>query len=236
MAVLITDKKSSLLVLLILGIMINSCNLRTKAKEDIMEGKVIYKITYPKEISSNTMSFLFPKEMNLFFKNDKQRASFKGNMSLYSLDFIHYNKSDSFFTLLQVLDKKMYVPYSKSGDIFLFQNYSNEKVIFSQGETRKIAGFNCEKAQIKPKNEESPDITIWYTKEIGVKNPNRNTPFEKIPGVMLEFEVDYQNIVFHFKAEKVIPASIPEETFTIPTDYTISSTSDIESLINEVLK
>jgi GLPGLI family protein len=216
--------------------MINSCNLIPKGKEEINEGQVIYKITYPKELNEHTMSFLFPKEMNLFFKDDKQRATFKGTMNLYSLDFIHLNKSDSFFTLMKVLDKKLYVPNAKSGDIFLFQNYTNEKVIFSRGETRKIAGFNCEKAEIKPNNSDFPDITIWYTNDIGVNNPNRNTPFEKIPGVMLEFEVSYQSIVFHFKADKVIPTEVAEEVFMVPDTYTTSTISEIEELINGVLK
>ena len=222
-------------MLLLLGIMSQSCSLISKGKGEIIEGQVIYKITYPEEANSHNMSFLFPKEMHLFFKDDKQKATFKGSMNLYSLDFIHLNKSDSFFTLLQVLDRKLYVPASNSGDIFLFQNYSNEKVIFSEGKTRNIAGFKCEMAEIKPANSKIPDITIWYTEEIGVNNPNRNTPFEKIPGLMLDFEVNYQNIAFHFKADKVISIEVPEDVFMVPESYSKSSISEIEEMIQGVI-
>lgn len=232
----VSDIRIRFLTLLLLVTLMHSCNHKSKGKGEIIEGQVIYKISYPKEVNSHTMSFLFPKEMHLFFKDHKQRATFKGNMNLYSLDFIHLNKSDSFLTLLKVLDRKLYVPTSKSGDIFLFQNYSNEKVIFSKDKARSIAGYNCEMAEIKPTNKEFPNITIWYTDEIGIENPNRNTPFEQIPGVMLDFEVNYQNIAFHFKADKVISTEVSDDIFKVPETYSQSSISEIEEMIKGVLK
>ncbi len=235
MAILTKREKNSFFILITLGIMINSCNLGVKEKNNFSEGKVKYKITYPSDYGEHSMSFLFPKEMTLFFKNNDQRASFKGSMSLYSLDFIHYSQSDSFFTLLQVLDKKLFVPSTKSGSNFLFQNYSNEKVTFTNEPTRKIKGFICEKAEIKPKNNKFNNITIWFTREIGINNPNRNTPFEKIPGVMLYFEVTYQDIVFNFTADKITQTTIPDDLFRVPENYTQSSISEIEGLIKAVI-
>lgn len=215
------------------GLIICSCQTKQKRTEGISEGQVIYKISYPPEISAHTMSFLFPKEMNLFFKDGKQRANFKGNMGLYSLDFIHFNQSDSFYTLLQVLDKKLYVPPTKSNDIFIFRNYSNNEIEFAADEPRIIAGYNCEKATIK-NSENNNQINIWFTREIGLDNPNRNTPFEKIPGVMLEFEANYNGIVLIFAADKILVSEIPEEQFSVPDDYKLSSISEIESLIQGV--
>ncbi len=213
-----------------------SCNNAQKNKKKLSEGMVIYNISYPPRLKSHSMSFLFPKEMKLLFKNEKQRASFKGNMDLYSLDFIHSNQSDSFFTLLQVLEKKIYVPSAKSDDIFLFNNYSNEEVVFSRDVNKKIAGYICEKASLKSRRDETNSVTIWFTNEIGVDNPNRNTPFEKIPGVMLEFEIYYENILFHFLAEKVVTEKISEDLFFIPENYSPSSIKEVESLINSVLR
>lgn len=235
MTTLIRDRISIFIIFTAIAGIIYSCNTREKIKDEISEGKVLYKITYPPEIKSHSMSFLFPQEMTLYFKNDKQRISFKGNMSLYSLDFINFNQKDSFITLLKVIEKKLYVPSTKSGDIFLFQNFSKENIIFNEDETRDIAGYICEKAEIKPSNKQISDIIVWFTKEVMVKNPYRNTPFEEIPGLMLEFEVDYNNIIFHFKAQKVEYTSISESLFIVPDDYTKSSINEIEGLIKSVI-
>jgi len=215
------------------GLIICSCQTKQKRTDGISEGQIIYKISYPPEISAHTMSFLFPKEMNLFFKDGKQRANFKGNMGLYSLDFIHFNQSDSFYTLLQVLDKKLYVPPTKSNDIFIFRNYNNNEIEFATDEPRIIAGYSCEKATIKS-SENNNLINIWFTREIRLDNPNRNTPFDKIPGVMLEFEANYNGIVLIFAADKILVSNIPEEQFCVPDDYKLSSISEIESLIQGV--
>lgn len=215
------------------GLIICSCQTKQKRTEGISEGQVIYKISYPPEISTHSMSFLFPKEMNLYFKDGKQRANFKGNMGLYSLDFIHFNQSDSFYTLLQVLDKKLYVPPTKSNDIFIFKNYSSNDIEFTSDEPRMIAGYSCERATIKTPDKKSL-INVWFTREIGLDNPNRNTPFEKIPGVMLEFEANYNGIVLLFMADKIQISEIPEEHFSVPDDYKLSSISEIENLIQGV--
>lgn len=222
-------------LLLTISIITFSCQPQKKGGEGISEGQVIYKITYPPEIESHTMAFLFPREMSLLFKQDKQKTTLKGSMNIYSLDFIHFNESDSFFTLLKVLEKKLYVPSSSSGDIFLFNNYSNEQVSFPQVETRKIAGFTCEKAEIKPVNPDLANLTIWFTREITLRNPNRNTPFEKIPGVMLEFDVNYQNVTFQFKADKIDTKLVDDKEFSIPEGYSESSINEIESLIQGVI-
>lgn len=221
--------------LLTLSVIIFSCQSRQKAGEGINEGQVIYKITYPPEIESHSMAFLFPRQMSLLFKQDKQKTTLKGNMNIYSLDFIHFNQSDSFFTLLKVLDKKMYVPSTSSGDIFLFKNYSNEQVTFPQVETRKIAGFTCEKAEINPSDQKLANLVIWFTREINLQKPNRNTPFEQIPGVMLEFDVKYQNVTFQFKADKISSSLIDDHEFSIPEGYNKTSIQEIESLIQGVI-
>ncbi|GAO31830.1 hypothetical protein [Geofilum rubicundum] len=78
-------------------------------------------------------------------------------------------------------------------------------------------------------------MNIWYTNEIGIEDPNRNTPFEMIPGLMLEFEIVYQNIIFHLKADKVIEESHPAEIFNIPAGYEATTIEEIETLIKSVM-
>ncbi len=205
------------------------------ADSGITQGTIVYNITYPQNISSNGMSFLFPTEMKINFSERNQKASFKSNLNLYNLEFIHQNECDSFFTLLKILEKKVCVPADKESTLFLFNGASKENIKFSDEEPRVIAGFNCHKATYIPNNPNYPTLSIWYTNEIGIEDPNRNTPFGMIPGLMLEFEIVYQNIIFHLKADTIIEESHPDKIFEIPAGYQPTTIEEIETLIKSVM-
>lgn len=225
------------LTLLTISLLTSSCKQTEKkaAERGITEGTIVYNITYPQNLSSNGMSFLFPTEMKINFSDRNQKATFKSNFSIYNLEFIHQNEVDSFYTLLKILEKRLYVPSDRESTLFLFNGASGQNIRFSDEDPRVIAGFNCQKAIYIPNNPNYPNLNIWYTNEIGIEDPNRNTPFEMIPGLMLEFEIVYQNIIFHLKAEKVIEESHPAETFHIPAGYEATTIEEIETLIKSVM-
>ncbi len=221
----------------LLVLMGHSCDVSKKVttEKGIKNGVIIYDISYPETVN-NAMSFFFPKEMTLFFNKGNQRVIFKGSMDLYGLDFIHNNECDSFFTLLKVLEKRMYVPSSSSANLFIFGNKGDQyEIVFDDSQQKEIAGFQCQKAQITPNQQGRPTFHIWYTHEIGAEYPHRNTPFEKIPGIMMEFKMNYENIVFHLKAQKVLKEEPLDDFFIIPDNYERSSLAEIESLIKSVL-
>lgn len=225
------------LTLLSISLLTSSCKHfgDKSAERGITQGTITYNITYPQNISSNGMSFLFPTEMKIKFSERSQRATFKSNLNLYNLEFIHQSEGDSFFTLLKILEKRVYVPSDKESTLFLFNGASEQNVKFSDEEPRVIAGFNCSKATYIPNNPNFPNLNIWYTTEIGIEDPNRNTPFALIPGLMLEFEIVYQDIIFHLKAETILEESHPDDTFELPAGYEPTTIEEIETLIKSVM-
>ena len=50
-----------------------------------------------------------------------------------------------------------------------------------------IAGYKCKLARVFIEDVPTP-IDVYYTEDIHIENPNRNTPFSEINGVLLEFE------------------------------------------------
>lgn len=221
----------------LLPFILSSCLFgNPSADKGIVEGTIVYKINYPYQLNMGGMSFLYPSEMKLHFSHGKQRATFKGSMNLYGLEFIHNNESDSFYTLLKILEKRMYVPSQPGSNLFMFSDERIGKVTVDKSNTKTIAGFNCYMAQITPSDKPSSSISIWYTTEIGIEKPNRNTPFEVIPGIMLEFEMEYEDVIFHLLAEKVIEESHPDDFFEIPPGYERSSIQEIENLVRTIMQ
>ncbi|TCO06933.1 GLPGLI family protein [Natronoflexus pectinivorans] len=206
---------------------------RPAAEKGITEGTIIYNITYPEQVS-NALSFLFPNQMSLHFSNGNQRIMFKGNMNLYALDFIHNQESDSFYTLLKILERRIYVPSSKSDNMFIFDDDHSRKVEYIKNMEKEIAGFTCHLAQIPSDKAGSPEISIWYSNEIGMDNPNRNTPFDMIPGLIMEFQLTYENVIFHLEAQRVVEESHPDYFFMVPANYEQSSLEEVEELIKTV--
>jgi GLPGLI family protein len=203
--------------------------------QGIKQGTIIYNITYPRNLDLGPLAFLMPGELKVQFNEGKQRLSFKSNLSLYNLDFIHTNQTDSFYTLLRVLDKKLFVPSESNSHLFLFNQEATQNIQFHKDTTRTIAGYPCSKATYTPTNPRHPVVNIWYTSEIGIQHTNRNTPFELIPGLMLEFEITYNNITFHLQATQIMEEEHPGSLFQIPSDYKATDLAEIEQLIQSVL-
>ena len=229
--------KKLFIIIPVVIFLFSSCRENHKSvPSGLTEGMIVYKITYSQETASQQMSFLFPKEMTLFFKNDMQRLSFKGGLGLYNLDFIYGADSDSVLTLLEVgiLSKKLYLP-TDNANIFIFSEALNADVVLNSDENREIAGVIAKKAVLNSVSGNMFDIEIWYTDEVLAELPNKNTPFEKIPGIILESEVEYKNINFRFRAEKIDSCDVSDDKFMIPADFKLTTISEIEEMINAVL-
>ena len=206
-----------------------------KVSSGIMEGAIKYNITYSSETDANQNSFLFPKEMMLFFKNDMQKLSLKGGLGMYNIDFIYGSDSDTIIALLNIglLSKKLYLK-STNPNLFIFSEANNSEVTLVIDEIKEFAGLTAKKAVIKSGLGNTQDIEVWYTDEISVNTPNRNTPFEKIPGILLESKISYKNITFSFQAEKIDSCSVSDETFIVPADFQLTTIKEIEDLVNTV--
>jgi GLPGLI family protein len=122
--------------------------------------------------------------MHYYFQPGNERISFRGDMGIYTLDFISNHGTNNSSTLLKIINKKMYVPPSESDKLFIFQQLKEGKVFLDKDTVRTILGYEARKATIQLKNGQS-EIVVWYTPEIAIPTTNKNTPFAGIPGVML---------------------------------------------------
>ena len=210
-------------------------NKKEKAGPVISEGAVEYSISYTPEIMEKSFSFILPDKMTYYFRPGSERISFKGELGLYSLDFISNHATDSSSTLLKIINKKMYVPSSESKRLFIFRSLKEGKVKFCKDTTRTILGYKAHKATINLNDGRKTEIELWYTPEIATPTTNKNTPFSEIPGVMLEFSIYFNDVMFSLKPRNIEKIELPESVFEVPNDYTATSIEEIENTIAGIL-
>lgn len=219
----------------IIVFLIAGCKTKQDKEPVVSEGIVNYEISYAPDIKNRSFSFLLPDEMRYYFRPGQERISFKGNMGLYMLDFISNHNNDSSVALLKILKNKMYVPSSESQNLFIFDNLKQGEVVFHEDTTRTILGYDANKASIEFNSNDKSEIVIWYTQQITNESANKNTPFSKIPGVMLEFAIYYNNILFNLKSVEVQKANHADSVFEIPNDYRQTSIREIEQMVLAII-
>lgn len=102
------------------------------------------------------------------------------------------------------------------------------------GETKEIIGLKCYKLKVTKINE--PDVTFdaWYTKELGMEDCNKLTPYAKVKGILLDYRIKKMGIEMHFLARSYKPVSVPDQTFKIPATMKIISKQEMEQFFAEL--
>ena len=214
------------------------CDTSTLLKKRISEGKIIYNITYPQNNSSSTISIasILPSEMVVYFKDNNLRSVIKGSLNFYSIEILSPAKSDTTYTFLRVMNKKVYVASPNKNGIFLFEQLNESKIELINGLEKDFLGFKCKKALLTLDNKGIEPIEAYYTNMIKVKNPNKNTPFEKIPGVLVEFEVLLKNIRCNISANDIQAVKLENNMFSIAPNYEKITEEEMKNLMASLMQ
>lgn len=216
--------------LLFFSIFINSCSERKKSTN---QGEIEYEIIYLDDENEFPVIGLMPETMTVSYNSDCSKSKMVGFLGFFSTQVISDTKERINYTLIKVQDKK-YVYKGNVEDASFIYDSLGEIHIEYVSETKEIAGYTCKKAIATFSNENNP-IEIFYTDDINFSDPNRNTPFAEIKGVLLEFQIKLYKINMRFVAKEVRKIAIPKEEFEIPEDYVVVSKEKFEKLINELI-
>ncbi|MGQ1890587.1 hypothetical protein ACT29H_09115 [Thermophagus sp. OGC60D27] len=213
------------------------CGTKKEKRSDLSmnEGIVNYTISYPSTTKEKPFSFLLPDKMIYYFRPGQERISFKGNMGLYQLDFISNHSTDSTITLLKIINKKVFVPSSESRKLFIFQSLKNGTLTFDSDTSRTILGYPTQKAMIHLNNRINTDIEVWYCPQIANATTNKNTPFSQIPGVMLEYSIYFNELLFSLNSSQIEKKNLSDSLFKVPADYQPTTIKEIEQIISGIL-
>ena len=102
------------------------------------------------------------------------------------------------------------------------------------GETKEIIGLTCYRLKVSKLNEPNVKFDAWYTKELGMEDCNKLTPYSKVKGILLDYRIKKMGIEMHFLARSYSPTKVPDHIFKIPATMKIISKEEMEQFFAEL--
>jgi GLPGLI family protein len=202
-------------------------------KQEIKEGTIIYSAEYPNHKKNLFLYSILPKEMEISFldgvvRNDISRANLQ-NIWLFDCN---KKQMDVYFQYGEEAYKAKLSPNEMKQMLNDQEKYQVELV----DGTDTLAGFNAKKAIARNKKNKLDVITLWYTEEIALENPNWYNTFDKVPGVLLAYSVDRYGIRMDYRAVKFIPKidESKKRSFTLPAKGTAISYKEYDKKMNDL--
>ena len=211
-----------------------SANCKRKAGTDSAGGKINFSITYDQSKVGGYSTAVLPKEMIMEFSGNKVMSRIEGGLGFFSLVHLSDMRYSQHTTWLKFIDKKYIYEGDKRESPCCFSMLDGMQLKFTDN-TKEIAGLNCLKAIASFPENGTEAFDIWYTNELDINNPNSNTPFMDIPGVMLEFNTLMGNANMRMMATKYEVRHIPQKEFLVPENYRPVSKTEMESILTALM-
>ncbi|MGZ4056144.1 MAG: DUF4412 domain-containing protein [Bacteroidia bacterium] len=194
------------------------------------EGSIEYTATVIDE--ANPMAAMAPSKMTIKFKNNKSVAEMSAAMGLFSTSFISNPETKTLTQLVKILNKKLSLLQSEA-DIKK-ENDAYPVEITPTKETKMIAGYKCNKAHVKLKDDSGNEFDVFYTKDLSISNPNFANPFHEIDGVLMEYQMKKFGLEMRFSAKSVKKEDVDDDVFAIPADYKAVSQEEMNTLFEQL--
>jgi len=193
--------------------------------DDTFEGVVTYTISVDNEQAASMMQ---NASIKTYIKGDKTKTV--SDMGVYKNTTIaDRSKSDDPIILIDAMGNKYQLksdPTKKKDD--------KDPVIKYTDDTKKIAGYNCHKAEITVTDDQGQSYTtnIYYTEDI-VTPPAKSGQFKGLKGFPLEFSIKQQGMNMVLSATNVTKQSVSDDTFTVPSGYKLMTREEMQADIQK---
>jgi hypothetical protein len=206
----------------------------SEPSNDLSEGEIVYTIYYPEEDTNGLMFDMMPKEMNYTFTKNSTKSEISAAMGLFKSAYINNRQTQQFSQTVKMLNKKYQTTYADDSFDRMNPKFANLSITFSD-EQDSILGFLCHKANFLV-GDNGKTYSVYYTDEIGSKNPNAGTPFSSIPGIMLKYTVENFGIIMEFTAETIHKKKVDTNDFNIGEEYTVITPEELKDQIETIFK
>ena len=183
------------------------------AQKVLSEGTIQYDISVQTGSSEAKMADVFDGATGLvFIKGNQSRTELKS--AIGNSVAIYDSKAGTGVVIREFGSQKLLIRMNAKN--WTDKNKKYEGMTFTKtGETKKIAGYNCEQATAKLADGNT--FTVYYTTELVLENKNYDAQFKNLPGVPLEYESIMGNLRVKYTASKISFDPVPVQRFEIPT-------------------
>lgn len=217
----------------IIGMM--ACTRFDAFDQRIKEGVIQYHVTFPYlEDENNMMASLLPDKMLMHFKTDQYSTELATVGGLFKNRFVSDQSEKTLIHQLKIFKKKLDTEYDETGVRRQLQTMP-QLTIIETNEIDTVAGFRCRKAIGIFDHISLPEMTILYTDEIKIDNPNWCTQFHPIDGVLLQYEVEQLGIRMRFRAVSVQSLELTDEQLEPEKGYERVSSDRLQVEIEQLL-
>jgi len=189
------------------------------------EGSVIYDLQLDGDAGNAMMKAMMPSEAELYFAGDKTCTVLSGPMGAFEARIISDSDSKLYANLFEFFGRKIAV--TPNVDSLVAANNNKYKVEYT-GNTKEIAGVPCEEATITGEN---GDVSVvFFTKELGVKNPNWATRYRAIDGLLMEYSLNLNGMQLKLTAKEIKDKKHDASVFQIPDGFQVMRTDELKNM------
>ncbi len=226
------NKPLYLIILPLLLIFLLGCN-GNRLKKSFNEGTIEYSIEFESNDLSKLNTNMLPNKLTIKFRDNNTSNKIEGLSGSVNLTFIKNVENKNLIVLVNLWSKKLYyqdslikenLPNAYAGMPAISIEKTNEIVEFN--------GYNCKKAIAHYKDSSNYVFDILYTNEINIDNPNANTPFDQVDGVMLKFSIKFNRYLMKISSTSIKSEDISMDEFIVPSGYEKVSKRTIEDLVS----
>jgi len=210
-----------------------SCN--TNERHKYKEGKLVYQITYLVPREKNPLVIIMPKTMVIYFNRNYTYSTMEGFFGTFKFDVLTDFNNDKKYFIMKIFDK-FYVYETDIDDLPLgFDSLGTIQITFLDT-SFKYKNLTCHLAKVYNPKIYKDTFDVIYTNEIAIDEPNKNTPFENIPGVIIKTHLNFFHIPFVLELKELNTNQVNSQIFTLPENYHKISRQEMEHIIKNFMK
>lgn len=222
------------LLILLSAIFIFSCS-ESKLNGSISEGVIEYKITYPTIEEGSYLLDLMPKKMETTFSKNNFRSDVVAGMGLFKTSIICKEGDSDFIHSVKMLSKKIASTLNHEQLKAFNPNFQNLKITVID-EIAEIAGLPCKAVQVEVLGDSSWGFKAFYTEKIIIKNSTKHTPFNKINGVLMQYEIISYKTHMKFTATKVTETEVDLKDIELEDGYIMVEPKELKAEIEAIFE
>jgi len=181
---------------------------------------------------NNPMAGYAPSKMTVKFKKNMLAAEMSVMGGIFTTTFIFNPAKKTLTQLVKMLDLKQACIEDEAA--ITQENKSYQLAFEETDEKKEIAGYMCKKVIATMPDDPGVKFDVYYTDELNVKNPNENTPYSQLKGMLMQYRLKRLGLELEFVAKGVTKEKIADTEFELPAYYKVISLKEMDDFFKSI--